>query len=111
MTELAEVWFHLLLMLSVGTICEPLLRLICLLFESLRQFLVTRRDCAQYIASPRVAHGFGFGQNFLGTRPQVAGTRQKLQIRHFARPPNSHTPAAHYQLLGRGETILRAKSV
>ena len=49
--------------------CEPRLRLICLLFEPPRQFLVTHRDCAHHIASVRVGHGFGLCQNFLGARP------------------------------------------
>jgi hypothetical protein len=71
--------------------CEPRLRLICLLFEPLRQLLVARRNCAHHVPGVRVGHCLGFGQDFLGARPQVANTRQKLQIRHFARPPNSHT--------------------
>src|SRR5437660_770051 len=63
-----------------------------LLFDALRQFLVSRRDCAHHFLGVCVAHGLGFGQNCLGARPQVAGKREKLMIRHFARPPNSHTP-------------------
>ena len=56
--------------------CEPPLRPICLLFEPPRQFLVTHRDCVHHIASVRVGHAFGFCQNFLGARPQVANTRK-----------------------------------
>src|SRR5215470_9994407 len=68
------------------------LRLICLLFDPLRQFLVSRRDCAHHLAGVRVAHGLGFCQNFLGARSQVSGKCEKLMIRHFARPPTAtHT--------------------